>query len=48
MRLLPPLQEVNVDAIDGKVVGVEHESVRTEKREEQLKPSHHSPAVRQR
>ena len=42
------VEEVNVDAIDGKVVGVEHESARTEKQEEQPKPRHRPPAARRR
>ena len=34
----PGVEEVNVSALDGKVIAMEHESARTEKREEQSKP----------
>jgi hypothetical protein len=37
------IEEVNVDAIDGKVLGVEHESARTERREKAKEHKEHHP-----
>lgn len=37
------IEEVNVDAIDGKVLGVEHESARTERREKEKEHKEHHP-----
>ncbi|MEA2602949.1 MAG: hypothetical protein QOF89_3941 [Acidobacteriota bacterium] len=37
------IEEVNVDAIDGKVLGVEHESAKTERREKAKEHKEHHP-----
>ena len=40
------IEEVNVDAIDGKVLGVEHESAKTERREKAKEHKEHHPPGR--
>jgi len=42
----PGIEEVNVDAIDGKVLGVEHESAKTERREKAKEHKEHHPPGR--
>ncbi len=42
----PGIEEVNVNAIDGKVLGVEHESAKTERREAKKEHKEHHPPGR--